>query len=203
MDPASGRRNWISAHRFIGYDASMNSPADVRSKVRKIGPRALTFCATPDAEGVLLVNCPGCDAFTSENGLVRQACGSEFEAGPLVTGWYRAVTNCAVYIQQLNPDDACDADPLNCGIPLNPGEAFEFYVDLSCVDGIIAVFFCPASDLTQCPPQCICTPSDCTCFVAINRIDTILPMEATGDTFSPGSPGGSSACGTPPGPATP
>lgn len=183
----------------------MVSPADVRGKVRKLGPRALTFCANPvTAEGsVLLVNCPECPAFESEDGVILGECAGEppvpGSGTLLVAGWYRAVTNCPVWIQQLNPANACSADPLNCGNPLNPGESFEFYVDLSCVDGVIAVLFC-APSLIACPPQCICTPADCPCFVTINRIDTVLTMAQTGDNFSAGSPSGSLACGEGPGP---
>lgn len=182
----------------------MDNEACRRGCTRKFGPRVLTYCLTsddPDLPQSILINCPSCgDEFVSgATGFVtgERAPGSDEPAAPrpLVHGWYSLRTTCLVYVQQLNPSQACDADPIDEGTPVFSGEEFTFFVDTDCHDGVIAVVFCPnRCPVEPCPgevtppgggtappetPVEIPCNAPCFCRVTVNRLDTILPMAIT------------------------
>jgi hypothetical protein len=179
--------------------------AERRGATRKAGPRVLTYCmdsADPDISQPILVNCPGCAGPPVVSGPGAAVTG-EFVPGeadlldpaPLPHGWYTVkAASCLAYVQQLNPADACAADPLRGGEPLFPGEEMTIFVDSLSHDSILAVVFCP--DLE--PPEAVSPPATappavptvdfpvpcnapCFCVVTVNRRDTILSAAATGD----------------------
>lgn len=151
--------------------------------LRKLGPRVLSFL--PNSGGVLS-NCRK-SLSSAQAPFVLGEDGTSASVALLVHGTYIlrviAFPGAAIYLvgaQQLNPRDAGAANPLNFGHPLHSGESFEFFVDDSLIDGVIAVEQCGQA------PEFSCGQNGGPLYpiVTVNRIISVLPMAATGDTAS-------------------
>lgn len=150
--------------------------------IRKMGPRALTFLG--NSSGGVLVNCPKA-LLPALVPFVLGEDGTPDSVAPLVHGTYLlrvlpfpGASPFRVAVEQVNPRLATTVDPFVTGHFLSPGDQFEFFVDDSLIDGIVALVQCGASPSESCALQEI--P-----IVTVNRILTTLLMSETGDTASP------------------
>lgn len=156
----------------------MGGAADEFS-TRKMGPRAITFLG--NAAGILF-NCPQQLAVVDKPFVLGED-GTPASLAPLVHGTYilRVIVfpsaTFQVAVQQLNANDVATASPFLNGHILAPGDTFEFMVDDSLIDGIVAVRQCGSS------PEEACDGIEIP-IVTVNRLVTTLPMSATGDTAS-------------------
>lgn len=178
---------------------------EYQGSVTHIGPRVLTFSFDVGASAVtvtpiLLSNCATCK--TSKAFVFGEGGG---KPTALVHGWYILQTDVDIYVQQVNPKDACKTNPIATGIKVSAGGTFCFFVAGAVVDGILVIQICASAIPGTCLLSEIVLQSDFDTagLVRVNRLNTVRTMAETGDTADLADPPASVACGGPPGPVAP
>lgn len=154
-----------------------------RASTRKLGPRALTMVlGAPNA----VWNCRKTLPQVLHTFILGEA-GTPESAKPLVHGWYRLTVvptpevgggSVGIWVQQVTSAEALATDPSRTGQFLQGGESFDFFVDDSSLDSVLVLLQCGSPSGNQ---VCLLDPVP---LATVNRLDTVRPPSATGNTSS-------------------
>lgn len=134
---------------------------------------------------IIMTNCTKCGNPAGSE--VRGEDGTVATADLLVHSWHIIETDVDIFWDQLNPRDACTANPVKFGARLRAGQCTAFFVDHSLMDGVIAIQFCIGQTL---PALCSADPTRPEGLVRVIRKDSILLPSITLDNISVMAPTG-------------